>query len=52
MNNKKNGEAHNNSKLNRNSTKKYKPIASRNKFQSIYTEPIDLKEDDPIPTTY
>ena len=39
-------EAHNSSKINRNSTKRYKPIASRNKFQPIYTEPIDLKEDD------
>ena len=39
-------EAHNNSKLIRNSTKKYKPMASRNKFQPIYYEPIDLKEDD------
>ena len=39
-------EAHNSSKVNRNSTKRYKPIASRNKFQPIYTEPIDLKEDD------
>ena len=38
-------EAHN-SKINRNYTKRYKPIASRNKFQPIYTEPIDLKEDD------
>ena len=33
-------EAHNSSKINRNSTKRYKPIASRNKFQPIYTEPI------------
>ena len=39
-------EAHNSSKISRNSTKRYKPIASRNKFQPIYTEPIDLKEDD------
>ena len=39
-------EAHNNSKINKNSTKRYKPIASRNEFQPIYTEPIDLKEDD------
>ena len=39
-------EAHNSSKINRNSTKRYKPIASRYKFQQIYTEPIDLKEDD------
>ena len=39
-------EVHNNSKINRNSTKRYKPTASRNKFQPIYTEPIDLKEDD------
>ena len=39
-------EAHNSSKINRNSTKRYKPIASRNKFQPIYTEPIDLKKDD------
>ena len=28
-------EAHNSSKINRNSTKRYKPIASRNKFQPI-----------------
>ena len=39
-------EAHNSSKISGNSTKRYKPIASRNKFQPIYTEPIDLKEDD------
>ena len=39
-------EAHNSSKISRNSNKRYKPIASRNKFQPIYTEPIDLKEDD------
>ena len=39
-------ETHNNSKINRNSTKRYKSIASRNKFQAIYTEPIDRKEDD------
>ena len=39
-------EAYTSSKINRNSTKRYKPIASRNKFQPIYTEPIDLKEDD------
>ena len=39
-------EAHNNSKINRNSTKRYKPIASRNTSQPIYTEPIDPKEDD------
>ena len=39
-------EAHTSSKINRNSTKRYKPIASRYKFQQIYTEPIDLKEDD------
>ena len=38
-------EAHNSSKISRSSTKRYKPIASRNKFQPIYTEPIDLKED-------
>ena len=37
-------EAHNSSKINRNSTKRYKPIAPRYKFQPIYTEPIDLKE--------
>ena len=34
-------EAHNSSKINRNF-----PIASRNKSQPIYTEQIDLKEDD------
>ena len=39
-------EAHNSSKISRNSNKRYKPIASRNKLQPIYTEPIDLKEDD------
>ena len=39
-------ESHNSSKISGNSTKRYKPIASRNKFQPIYTEPIDLKEDD------
>ena len=39
-------DTHSISKINRNSTKRYKPIASRNKFQPIYTEPIDLKEDD------
>ena len=39
-------EAHNSSKINTNSTKRYKPIESSNKFQPIYTEPIDLKEDD------
>ena len=38
-------EAHNTSKISRNSTKRYKPIASRNKFQPIY-EPIDFKKDD------
>ena len=37
--------ANNSSKTNRNSTKRYPPIAFRNKFQPIYTEPIDLKED-------
>ena len=30
-------EAHNISKINRHSTKRYKPIASRNKFQPVYT---------------
>ena len=39
-------EAHNSSKISRNSTKRYKLIPSRNKFQPIYTEPIDIKEDD------
>ena len=39
-------EAHSSSKINRNSTKRYKPIASRNKFQPIYIQQIDLKEDD------
>ena len=38
-------EANNSSKINRNSTKRYNLIASRNTFQPIYTEPIDLKED-------
>ena len=38
--------ANNSSKINRNSTKRCPPIAFRNKFQSIYIEPIDLKEDD------
>ena len=38
--------ANNSSKINRNSTKRCPPIAFRNKFQPIYTEPIDLKEDD------
>ena len=31
--------------MNRNTTKRYEPIASRNKFQPIYTEPLDFKED-------
>ena len=39
-------EANGRSKMNRNSTKRYQPIASRNKFQQIYTKPTDLKEDD------
>ena len=39
-------EGLNSSKISRNSTKRYKPIASRNRFQPIYTEPVDLKEDD------
>ena len=38
-------EANNSSKIDRISTKRYQPIASRNKFQPIYTEPMDLKED-------
>ena len=38
--------ASNSSKINRNSTKRCPRIASRNKFQPIYTEPIDLKEED------
>ena len=47
LNNKKSGRQQNNSsKINRHSTKKYHPIASRNKFQAIYTELLDLKEDD------
>ena len=33
-------------KKDRNSTKRYQPIASRNKFEPIYTESIDFKEDD------
>ena len=39
-------ESNNSSKINRNSTKKYQLIASRSKFQPIYTEPLELKEDD------
>ena len=39
-------EANDRSEINRNSTKRYQPIASRNKFQPIYTEPLDLEEDD------
>ena len=39
-------ETNNSSKINRNSTKKYLPIASRNRIQPVYTEPLDLKEDD------
>ena len=39
-------EANNSSKINRNCTKRDQPIASTNKFRPIYTEPIDLKEDD------
>ena len=39
-------EANNSSKINRNSTKRYQPLTSRNKFQPIYVETIDLKEDD------
>ena len=31
-------EGNNSSKINRNSTKRYQPISSRNKFESIYTE--------------
>ena len=38
--------ANNSTKINRNSTKRCLPIAFRNKFQPIYTEPIYLKEDD------
>ena len=38
--------ANNSSKINRKCTKRYPPIAFRNRFQPIYTEPIDLKEDD------
>ena len=34
-------EVHNSSKINRNSTKRYNPIAPRNKFQPIYTESIE-----------
>ena len=44
-------EAHNSSKISRNSNKRYKPIASRNKFQPIYTEPKSSKKMMPIPTT-
>ena len=36
--------ANNSSKIN--STKRYPLVTFRNKFQPIYTEPIDLKEDD------
>ena len=32
--------------MNRNSTKRYQPIVSRNKFQPIYTKALDLKKDD------
>ena len=39
-------EANNGSKINRGFTKRYQPIASRNKLQLIYTETVDLKEDD------
>ena len=39
-------EANNSSKINRPSTKSYQKIASRNKFQPIYTEPLDFKEGD------
>ena len=39
-------EAINSPKINRNSTKRYQPMTFRNKFQPIYTKPIDLKEDD------
>ena len=39
--------ANNSSIINRNSTKRCPPIAFRNKFQPIYIEPIDLKEEDP-----
>ena len=39
-------EEYNSSKINRHSTRRYKPIASRNKFQPICTKPIGLKEDD------
>ena len=39
-------ESNNSSKINRNPTKKYQLIASRSKFQPIYTEPLELKEDD------
>ena len=38
--------ANNSSKINRHSTKRYHPIASRNKFRAIYTKLLDLKEDD------
>ena len=41
-----NGRKHIIFQKNRNSTKRYKPIASRNKFQPIYTETRELKEDD------
>ena len=39
-------EANNNLKRNRNSTKRYQPITSRNTLQSIYRKTLDLKEDD------
>ena len=39
-------EANNSSKINRTSSKSYQKIASRNKFQPIYTKPLDLEEDD------
>ena len=39
-------EGNNSPKINRNSTNRYQPMTFRNKFQPIYTKPIDLKEDD------
>ena len=38
--------ASNSSKTNGNFAKRCPPMAFGNKFQPIYTEPIDLKEDD------
>ena len=39
-------EANNNLKRDKNSTKRYQPITSRNTLQPIYSKTLDLKEDD------